>query len=253
MKHILRFTFSFLFVLGSITSHAQVTKAKDSVAVNDTIPPKVERFGLRVGVDLFKLTRSFYEKDYRGLELVGDYRLTKKHYIAAEIGNEEKNVDEDRVDFTTKGTYLKAGFDYNAYENWLGMENMIYVGLRYGISSFSQTLNSYKIYDPTSNFPEIPVVQSGTKFSGLSAQWVEVVAGVKAEVFNNVYLGFSLRLNRIVTSKEPDNFENLYIPGFNRTYSGNIGVGFNYTVSYFIPLYKTTSKAKAKVEAEKKK
>jgi hypothetical protein len=30
----------------------------------------------------------------------------------------------------------------------------------------------------------------------------------------------------------------LYIPGFNRTYDGDFGVGFNYTVSYFIPLYK---------------
>ena len=34
--------------------------------------------------DRFKLTRSFYEKDYRGIELVGDFKLTRKHYIAAE-------------------------------------------------------------------------------------------------------------------------------------------------------------------------
>ena len=251
MKHILKYTFSLLFVLSSLVSQAQVTKTQDTLKANDTIPPKVQRFGLRVGVDLFKLTRSFYEKDYRGLELVGDYRLTKKHYIAAEIGNEDKTVDDTRLNFTTKGTYIKAGFDYNAYENWLGMENMIYVGVRYGVSSFTQTLNSYRLYNPTSNFPEEAVVQPGTKFSGLSAQWVEMVAGVKAEIFNNVYIGVSLQLKRIVSNKQPDNFENLYIPGFNKTYSGNIGVGFNYTVSYFIPLYKTTVKAKKKVEDNK--
>jgi hypothetical protein len=45
-------------------------------------------------------------------------------------------------------------------------------------------------------------------------------------------------LNRLVSNKEPGNFENLYIPGFNRTYNGDFGVGFNYTVSYFIPIYK---------------
>ena len=252
MKHILKYTFSLLFVLSSLVSQAQVTKTQDTLKANDTIPPKVQRFGLRVGVDLFKLTRSFYEKDYRGLELVGDYRLTKKHYIAAEIGNEDKTVDDTRLNFTTKGTYIKAGFDYNAYENWLGMENMIYVGVRYGVSSFTQTLNSYRLYNPTSNFPEEAVVKPGTKFSGLSAQWVEMVAGVKAEIFNNVYIGFSLQLKRIVSNKQPDNFENLYIPGFNKTYSGNIGVGFNYTVSYFIPLYKTTVKAKKKVKEIKK-
>ena len=45
---------------------------------------------LRVGVDLYKLTRGLYDKDYKGIELVGDYRLTKKYYLAAELGNENK-------------------------------------------------------------------------------------------------------------------------------------------------------------------
>lgn len=246
MKYISKYIFSFLLILGSCLAQAQGVQTQDTIVANDTtVAPKVERFGLRIGVDLFKLSRTFYEKDYRGLELVGDYRLTKRHYVAAEIGNENKTVDEDRVNFTTQGTYLKAGFDYNAYENWLGMENMIYVGLRYGVSSFSQKLNSYRIYNPNSNFPEEPVLQSGEEFKGLSAQWLEVVTGVKAEIFNNVYIGFSVRLNRMVSNKQPDNYENLYIPGFNRTYSGDFGVGFNYTISYFIPLYKTITKPKA--------
>ena len=57
-------------------------------------------------------------------------------------------------------------------------------------------------------------------------------------MFNNVYLGFSLRLNYLVSDKKPDNFDNLYIPGFNRTYDGKFGAGFNYTLSYFLPIYK---------------
>ena len=231
----------------SFLAQAQEVKVKDS------IPPKKERYGIRFGVDLFKLSRSFYEPDYKGLEVVGDYRLTRKHYIAAEIGNENKTVDDDRLDFTTKGTYIKVGFDYNTYENWLDMENMIYVGLRYGVSTFSQTLNSYKIYNPNPYFGEAPEVVPAEKFSGLSAQWLEVVAGVKAKVFNNVYVGFSFRLNRLFSQKRPANFDNLYIPGFNRTYNGNFGVGFNYTVSYFLPLYKSTVKAKEKEVKKKKK
>jgi hypothetical protein len=39
-------------------------------------------------------------------------------------------------------------------------------------------------------------------------------------------------------NNKPSGFDNLYIPGFNRTYDGSFGVGFNYTVSYFIPIYK---------------
>jgi hypothetical protein len=52
---------------------------------------------------------------------VGDYRLTKNIFLA-ELGNENKTTDD--ANFTTKVHILKAGFDYNAYENWLDMENI---------------------------------------------------------------------------------------------------------------------------------
>jgi hypothetical protein len=227
MKHILKYTFSLLFVLFSIVGNAQ---KQDTTMI-------AQRYGLRVGLDLHRLSKSFYDKDYQGLEIVGDYRISKKFYIAGELGNEDKTVDDDRFNFTTKGTYFKAGFDYNAYENWLDMENMIYAGMRYGVSSFSQTLNTYTIYDPTNYYGENTVV-SGEKFNGLTASWLEVVGGIKAKIVNNFYLGFSVRLNYLVSNKKPDNFDNLYIPGFNRTYDGKFGAGFNYTLSYMIPIYK---------------
>jgi hypothetical protein len=232
----------------SLLSNAQ----EKTVAKKDSIVPKKERYGLRVGIDVYRLSRSFYEKNYKGLELTGDYRLTRKHFLAAEIGNENITVNDDRLNFTTKGSYIKGGFDFNTYENWGNMENMIYIGLRYGVSSFSQTLNSYKIYNTNAYFGEVPVITAGNKFDGLSAQWIEVVAGIKAKVFNNFFVGFSVRLNRLVSQKLPDNFDNLYIPGFNKTYNGSFGAGFNYTVSYFIPLYKATVKAKELKDKNKK-
>ena len=192
MKYMLRFIFSIALLCFSIIGNAQ---KKDTTKV---VYP--ERYGLRVGVDLHRLTKSFYDDNYKGLEVVADYRLTRRYYIAGEIGNEEKTVDDDRLNFTTKGTYFKVGFDYNSFENWLDMENMIYVGMRYGVSSFSQTRNSYKIYDPTNYYGET-IITSGEKFSGLNASWIEVIGGVKAELFNNLYLGFSLRLNYLVSNK----------------------------------------------------
>ena len=279
MKHTLRSFFSFFLVLSMTLAQAQETTTKpikeksttvspeadqkisetsmplvkiEPVAkTNDSIPAKTDRYGIRVGVDLYKLTRALYDKNYKGIELVGDYRLTKKYFLAAELGNENKTTDDDRVNFTTKGSYLKAGFDYNAYQNWLDMENIISIGLRYGFSTFNQELNSYRIYNSNPYFGETPVIASGKKFDGLSASWIEVVAGVKAKVFDNVFMGFSLRLNRLVTNKQPENFSNLYIPGFNRTYDGDFGVGFNYTVTYFVPIYKKKVKPTVKVENKK--
>ena len=215
----------------SISVHAQ---QKDTIVT----PPKIERYGIRVGADLSKIARTIYDSDYQGLELVADYRLTKKYFLAGELGNENKTTNDDQINFTTKGTYFKVGFDYNVHENWLDLENIISIGLRYGVSTFSQQLNSYEVYNPNPYFGEIPDTQSGKNFGGLSAQWVEVVAGVKTRVFDNFFVGFSLRANRLVSNQKPGGFDNLYIPGFNRTYDGDFGVGFNYTVTYFIPIYK---------------
>ncbi|WP_255566924.1 DUF6048 family protein [Flavobacterium litorale] len=223
---------------------ASAQTANDSIAT----PVQTERYGIRVGADLHRLSKGFYTDDYRGLELVADYRITKKIYIAGEIGNEDYTIDDRQLNFTTNGSYLKIGFDYNAYENWLDMENMIYAGMRYSFASFSQTLNSYTIYDNRVidangiRYLDPVTVESGTEYSGLTAHWVEVVGGIKAEVFDNLFLGFSLRLNYMITDTKPDNFDNLYIPGFNKTYIGKFGAGFNYSISYFIPFYKKTKK-----------
>tara|TARA_R110002126_G_scaffold74398_15_gene185592 strand:+ start:596 stop:1423 length:828 start_codon:yes stop_codon:yes gene_type:complete len=275
MKHTLKYFFSICLIFCFLAAAAQekpapknttnsegilpeaaVSKAavKTASSVVDSIPVKTDRYGLRVGIDVFRLARGLYDKDYKGVEVVGDYRLTKKYFLAAELGNENKTTDDDRLNFTSKGSYLKVGFDYNAYENWLDMENVISIGMRYGFSTFSQDLNSFKIYNANPYFGEKPAYPSTERYSGLSASWIEVVAGIKAKVFNNVFMGFSLRLNQLVTNKKPDNFDNLYIPGFNKTYDGTFGVGFNYTVSYFIPIYKKKIKLApiAKKEASKK-
>lgn len=263
MKRTLKYSFSFCLLLSLFLAKAQettatkpqvnktapieqalpeppkqVTKKTLEATKIDTTTVKKDRYGLRVGVDLYKLTRGLYDDDYKGIEFTGDFRLTKKYYLAAEIGTEDKTTDDDRLNSTAKGSYIKAGFDYNIYENWLDMENLITIGMRYGASTFSQELNSYKIYNPNPYWGEVPEITANEKFSGLTASWAEVIAGIKAQVLPNVFMGFSLQLKMLVTNNKPETFDNLYIPGFNRTYDGDFGAGFNYTVSYFIPLYK---------------
>ena len=217
-------------------------KSKKTVenTVTDTVKPgpKTDRYGLRLGVDVYKLTRGFYDKNYKGIEVVGDYRLSKRYFLAAELGVENKTTEDSRLTFTTQGTYLKGGFDYNAYDNWLDMENILSIGLRYGFSTFNQELNNYRIYNTSQYFGEINTINVDRKYDLLTASWIEVVAGIKTKVFNNVFVGFSVRLNTLVTNQKPDDFDNLYIPGFNRTYNGSFGVGFNYTITYFVPIFK---------------
>lgn len=224
----LKYTIKILFLLLPFSLLAQ-EKEKDTTTYKN-------RYGLRVGIDLFRPAVSFFDDDLSSFEIVGDYRISERFFLATELGYANYKGNEDFYNYTTKGSYIKVGTDFNTYKNWLGMENLIYVGVRYAFSTFDQTVDNYTINAD----PFLPLETNNTPitYDGLTAQWAELVLGIKAEILHNVFLGFSFRAGKIISDKEPDNFKNLYIPGFNRVYLNNGGFSFNYTLSYLIPLYK---------------
>ncbi|MRT15761.1 hypothetical protein F3C99_02175 [Vitellibacter sp. q18] len=229
----LLFCISLLFASQAIT-------AQKSGPVADSMP-KIEKFGLRLGIDLAKPLRSVIEDGYSGFELMGDFRVTKKFYAAVELGNEKKDWTEPYISSKTSGNYAKIGFDYNAYENWLNMENAITLGLRYGFSSFKQERTSYRIYTDNPAFPT-QTIYDPQEFKGLTAHWAEFIFSIKTEILNNLYLSVNVQLKRKIAEVAPENFANLYIPGFNRTYDfSEFGVGYGYSVSYLIPLFKKSA------------
>lgn len=248
-QHIIAFTFRSLIILllFSTIALAQANKKTQT----DTLVYK-QKYGLRLGADISKLARTFFDDNYTGFEIMGDYRLTKRIYLAGEIGNEERTIENEVLNNTTKGSYFKGGIDLNFYKNWLDMENMIYVGFRGGASTFSQSLNSYDIYNVYNQYWDQQfTVEEGTEYSGLTAIWAEIIIGIKAELFNNFYAGINAQLKGLITETAPDNFENLYIPGFNRTYdSGRFGVGFGFNLSYLVPIFKKDKIVVQEKEAE---
>ncbi|SDI51075.1 hypothetical protein SAMN04489796_11244 [Winogradskyella thalassocola] len=220
--------------------------------VNDTLVFK-QKYGLRLGTDISKLARTFLDDDYSGFEIMGDYRLTKRIYIAGEIGNEERILENEILSNTTKGSYFKAGFDMNFYQNWLDMENMVYAGFRIGASSFNQTRNSYTVYDINNQYwGDRYTVNEAKEYNGLTALWTELQIGLKAEIFNNFFAGFNIQLKVLITEKEIDDYENLYIPGYNRTYdSSSFGGGFGFNLSYLVPIFKKDKIVIQEKEVEK--
>ena len=248
----LKYTISILFLLCFFNGWAQDESI--NLQPQDTVVQK-QTYGLRVGVDLSRIIISQTSEDYTGLEIVGDYRLKQKLYIAGELGNEKKTKQEDLYNFTTSGSYLKLGIDYNTYENWYGMNNSIFIGGRYAISSFSQTLNNFQYFD-TNRYWNPDSFPNGSsearKFDGLTASWLEFVFGLKAELFTNLYLGGSIRIGFLVNNKEVEEFPNLFVPGFNKvTDDSKFGVGYNYSLTYLIPLYKKgPKKNKGEVQIE---
>ncbi|PQJ80863.1 DUF6048 family protein [Polaribacter porphyrae] len=232
-----------LFFLFCLVDGFSQEKSKDSISSNkDSIVYK-SPYGIRIGIDISKPIKASIDGEYNsGIELVGDYRITKRLFIAAELGYESETTQEDFTNSTSKGSYMRLGINFNAYENWLDMNNEVFVGFRYGLSIFEQTLNSFtpnvvtgQLNTPpyfTGNVNNVPVS------SDLNAHWSEIMVGIKVETFKNFFISASVSYKVMISNTEPNNFKTLYSPGFNRIFESGTGFGFNYTLSYLIPFKK---------------
>lgn len=232
-QRIFRFFISLFLMLFLVDGNAQ---EEDQEIEQDSTLYKTN-YGLRLGADISKPVRGLLQDFYSGFELVGDYRISKKWYVATELGVEEQTSNEDFTNSTSKGQYIRLGMNYNTYDNWLDMNNEIYMGFRYGFALFEQTLNSYSINTGDTTFDTV-VIDNPVTVDGLTAHWTEFVIGLKAEVYDNVFIGISGSYKIMISVDDPANFKTHFAPGFNRVYASNTGFGFNYTISYLIPFKK---------------
>ena len=235
-KQIYLFIISIWLSTNMLVSQTELNSS-DSLVIKDKI---LTINKLNIGLDLFKPIKSSSDGDNLNYEIVGDLQLTENLYLAGEYGIVDRIIEDENINFNSSGSFLRIGFNYNMFENWIGMDNSIYLGLRYATSNFSNKIINYTVRNQDSYFSNLVDNDFQTiEYSGLSGNWIEIIAGLKVETFKNVYLGFSLRLNKLLSDSEPDNFDTLFIPGFNKVTDDNtFGSGFNYTLTYSIPLRK---------------
>tara|TARA_B100000963_G_scaffold354825_1_gene371976 strand:- start:596 stop:1333 length:738 start_codon:yes stop_codon:yes gene_type:complete len=235
IKHIWLFIISILFV-GNVMS-------QDSLSIEKDGGFKV--FSLRLGVDLLKPLKTNFDDNFQGLEIVGDLKINRRVFIAAELGSEKKTQQTEQINFTTNGSYIKLGLDYNFFNNWKGMDNSLFVGLRLSNSIHSHKVNEYIIYenytaeDYKNTYFERAIIKEGGLIGEkeqLNSSWIEIIFGTKVEVLNDFYVGASIRLHRLLNNSQPESFGNLYAPGFNKIVDENrFGASFNYTLNYRLP------------------
>ena len=233
---------TYLFIISLIIPSAKVFSQAEN-ALNDSLTIKNKFLNInkiRLGFDVFKPIQSLSKDDNLNYEIVGDLQITENLYLAAEYGLVDRLIEDENINFNSNGSFLRFGFDYNMFKNWIGMDNSIYLGLRYGSSEFSNKVESYNVRNGDAYFINFVNNDFQTiEHSNLSGNWLEILVGIKVETFNNIFLGFSFRLNKLLSDKKPENFDNLFIPGFNKVTDDNTwGSGFNYTLTYSIPLRK---------------
>ena len=147
IKHIWLFITSMLYGVNLI--------CQDSLTVEKNKDFKV--FSLRLGIDLFKPIKTNLEENFQGVEIVGDLKINRRIFIAAELGSEKKTQQTEQLNFTTNGSYVKLGVDYNFFNNWKGMDNSLFVGIRISNSIHSHKVNEYILYEKKHRIENIKI------------------------------------------------------------------------------------------------
>ncbi|WP_295128011.1 DUF6048 family protein [uncultured Chitinophaga sp.] len=223
----LRCFFSFLLLAAAVSATAQEQK--------DTVYKPVDiQAGLRLGVDLTRFAIKYFQPYRTDVTITADAQFKRNLYFASEVSFNNTSHTDTNYSYKGNGGSITLGIDYNLLKKREpGEKNIIYTGIRYGLAVFNYDIPSYTVHDPyfgnyTASYPR----------TNATAHWIELLIGIRAEIFKNFYMGWSLRdrilLNRKIATQD---FPALVIPGYGK---GNKSNAFDvqYTVSYFIPLYK---------------
>ena len=132
-KQIYIFIFS-LFTINFIVGQEIENKKSDSTIVKKKL---INIDKLSIGIDLYNPIYSSINDDDLSYELITSLRILEDFSIASEIGSLDRYIEDENINFTSTGEYIKFGFDYNLFNNWVGMDNSIYLGMRFATSSLS--------------------------------------------------------------------------------------------------------------------
>jgi hypothetical protein len=175
-------------------------------------------------------------KIFRSSQTSGEASVTvgslKKFYYTVEAGMLKMNRMDSDFNYYSNGQHIKFGFDYNMYKKKKPDENnMVFVGLRYGIASLKHSVDNIIIMDRKWGNYTLPSIAE-TK---ATAQWIELVGGIRVELLRNFSMGWSGRLH-ILTNLN-STIKPILISGYGNG-SSSMTFGFNYSMYYTIPLRK---------------
>lgn len=179
----------------------------------------------RIGLDVSRLVVQVVEPGVRFYEVNGDLQFGR-YFLAADFGTGKQLWETDGLDYQTSGSYFRLGADVNFIpENKEG--NLLYVGLRYAHSNYTEQLST-TLVDPL--FGSLPIALDRQA----SGRWLEGVAGMKARVWKQLFLGYTLRYKFGLKTQDTGTYASYAVPGFGKVGEGN-AFSFNYHIFYRIP------------------
>jgi hypothetical protein len=202
---------------------------KSGKADADTIKIDYRPTGIRIGTDAIAIARNFYDKTYSGWEVNADVDFYR-YYLAVDVGSWSRTYLPDSGSYSNKGSYWRVGADVNFLLKDPD-RNMLFFGLRYGYSNFSESmrvLDSDKIWGTFSNTYSNPDV---------TARWLELNAGLRVKIWKMIWMGYTARFKFGLKTKGYIDMIPSDVPGYGSTDKDNTW-GFNYQIFFRIPVRK---------------
>ena len=188
--------------------------------------------GLMVGVDVSGLASKAFGSDAFSSEISIHANLKNRFFPVVEIGYGKTDTtgEETNIHYQTSAPFFRVDMDYNVFYKKPHLPGYFTVGLRYGFSSFTYDMQSPDLVDPNWGHTSIPVTYNDVKSN---AGWLELVLGMKTQVYKDFYMGFTVRYRARQSMKKHENTEPYYIPGYGRGKTSNFGI--TYSLSYRLP------------------
>lgn len=199
--------------------------------------------GVSIGVDLWGPGSKVLGGDFLSSEIVIDVNLKNRFFPVAELGYGTTDTWSDKgIHYKSGAPFFRIGMDYNALYKKKFLHKLL-VGLRYGVTSFKYDVEALPINDPiyggslgNPNLEDniwggsLPFNHKGMKGS---MQWLEFCVGIRAHIWNELYMGWALRFKFRMSSSVDKYGDPWYVSGYGK-YGGNT-MGVTYTITYKLP------------------
>ena len=200
--------------------------------------PKVKQFqgdvfrGLSVHADIGSPIISLLGGYARSYEVQLDVNIYRRIYPIFEVGYATaKKEAMSGIVYDTKAPFFRVGLNYGLLKPFKddgsarSVKSYPFVGLRYAMSPITYSLSNVEIKDEYWETSVVEQFANTTKYAG----WLEVVGGVRVDLFKGLTMGWSVRLKTLLHTTTDKSYV-WYVPGYGK--SSGMGVMFNYTIGY---------------------